>query len=120
MGPSKIRGALISAKEGMIVLGMVAGYAIGYGFSTTTGGWRWTYGMVPAWSIVFGSGVYFLPESARFLLLNGHRDEGLESLKFIYSEVCFSMSPQVYPLVRYALVGWAAEAHCKAKRRCCP
>jgi MFS family permease len=37
MGPPKIRGALISAKEAMIVMGMVLGYAIGYGFSSTDG-----------------------------------------------------------------------------------
>jgi MFS family permease len=37
MGPSKIRGGLISAKEAMIVLGMVLGYSIGYGFSSSVG-----------------------------------------------------------------------------------
>lgn len=44
MAPSSIRGLLVSMKEAFIVLGMVLGYAIGYAYSSTPGGWRYTYG----------------------------------------------------------------------------
>lgn len=43
MAPTQIRGLLVSLKEAFIVVGMVLGYSIGYGYSTTSGGWRWVY-----------------------------------------------------------------------------
>ena len=44
MAPTTIRGLLVSLKEAFIVLGMVLGYSIGYVYSTSSGGWRYTYG----------------------------------------------------------------------------
>eukprot|EP00615_Pteridomonas_danica_P000564 CAMPEP_0114370494 /NCGR_PEP_ID=MMETSP0101-20121206/32550_1 /TAXON_ID=38822 ORGANISM="Pteridomonas danica, Strain PT" /NCGR_SAMPLE_ID=MMETSP0101 /ASSEMBLY_ACC=CAM_ASM_000211 /LENGTH=556 /DNA_ID=CAMNT_0001522047 /DNA_START=37 /DNA_END=1707 /DNA_ORIENTATION=- len=86
MGPSKVRGMLISAKEAMIVLGMVLGYTVGYITEDTVGGWMYTYGVGGVLACLFGAGVFYLPESARWLILQGRHVEGKESLDFVYSE----------------------------------
>lgn len=60
MAPASIRGLLVSMKEAFIVLGMLLGYSVGYGYSETPGGWRLTY----AWSTIIAmmmfSGMFYL------------------------------------------------------------
>jgi MFS family permease len=83
MAPSTIRGLLVSMKEAFIVLGMVAGYTIGYIYEYTAGGWRSTY----LWSVsvagVMFLGMMYLPYSARWLALKGRINEARQSLKFV-------------------------------------
>ena len=67
--PAQLRGALVSAKEAMIVLGMLLGYIVGALFQTTEGGWRYVFWLVLPLAFVFGAGVYFLPPSPRWLSL---------------------------------------------------
>ena len=83
MAPTQIRGLLISMKEAFIVLGMLLGYSIGYGFSTIVGGWRYTYGIASIYSIFMLLGMYMLPESSRWLALNHRRDEAIASLRYV-------------------------------------
>lgn len=86
MGPSSIRGLLISMKEASIVLGILLGYVVGFGFSSTLAGWRWTY----ACSLVLSSTMlilsFVIPKSTRWLMLVKRDDEAIESLKFVYSK----------------------------------
>jgi len=95
MAPSAVRGLLISSKEGMIVVGMVAGYVFGDVFSHTPGGWAATYALVPATTIAYACGVCFLPESARWLGLTGRTVESLESLRFVYSSGAEGIAKEV-------------------------
>lgn len=83
MAPSAIRGLLVSLKEAFIVLGMVLGYAIGYSYSTTPGGWRYTYLWSAPFSIAMFMGMTYLPYSARWLALKGRINEARQSLKFV-------------------------------------
>jgi len=83
MAPTEIRGLLISMKEAFIVLGMLLGYSIGYGFSSVVGGWRYTYGLASFYSIFMLLGMYILPESSRWLALNHRNDEAITSLRFV-------------------------------------
>jgi len=83
MAPTQIRGLLISMKEAFIVLGMLLGYSIGYGFSSIVGGWRYTYGIASIYSIFMLLGMYMLPESSRWLALNHRRDEAIASLRYV-------------------------------------
>ena len=57
---------------------------IGDYFAYTAGGWRYVYGFAPCVALVYGTGVFALPYSARWLVLQGRVDEAKESLKFIY------------------------------------
>eukprot|EP01035_Chromulina_nebulosa_P017396 gene17396-22945_t len=83
MAPSQIRGLLVSLKEGFVVLGMVLGYTIGYLFSETVGGWRYTYGFGSIISVIMLFGMIYLPYSARWLALKGRINEATLSLKFV-------------------------------------
>ena len=67
LAPPAIRGALVSLKEGMIVLGMLLGYVVGYLYSGVSGGWRVTYlaSVLPA--VVMFLGVLRLPAPPRWL-----------------------------------------------------
>lgn len=47
---------------------MVWGYAIGVMMENTTSGWRLTFGMEAILGVFFGMGVFYLPESARWLI----------------------------------------------------
>jgi predicted flap endonuclease-1-like 5' DNA nuclease len=67
------------------------------------GGWRWTYGVVPVLSLVYLAGVFALPESARYLLLNGRTDEGLASLRFVYASGAEAIFKEVQDVARASL-----------------
>ncbi|KAI8565240.1 hypothetical protein RHMOL_Rhmol03G0243900 [Rhododendron molle] len=74
--PSQIRGQLISLKEFFIVLGMVAGYALGSLLVDTVSGWRYMYGASTPIAIVMGIGMWWLPASPRWLLLCAIQGKG--------------------------------------------
>ncbi|KAI3424105.1 hypothetical protein D9Q98_009466 [Chlorella vulgaris] len=69
--PAKVRGLLISLKEAFIVGGILAGYAASYVYIEQLGGWRWMYGLAALPAVVLAAGMYWLPESPRWLLLSG-------------------------------------------------
>jgi MFS family permease len=75
MSPASIRGVLVSLKEGMIVVGMLLGYTVGYVFQHQKGGWRNTYSVSVILGICMFVGVYMLPPSARWLALKGRIHE---------------------------------------------
>jgi hypothetical protein len=56
----------VSLKEAFIVLGITIGYAIGYSYSATKGGWRYTYGWSIPVAIAMFLGMSYLPYSARY------------------------------------------------------
>ncbi|KAL7575627.1 hypothetical protein ACA910_011454 [Epithemia clementina (nom. ined.)] len=84
MGPSPIRGILVSLKEACIVLGIVMGYTLGFLFTQ----WKYTYGssMVPSLTMLVLA-TYAIPESCRWLLLQGTQQseaEALKALQFVF------------------------------------
>jgi len=91
MAPARIRGAVVSAKEAMIVSGIVAGYAIGNilmpssedTFSSSAS-WVQLYMVSLAISVPSVGLAWMIPRSVRWLLLQGHHPEAYESIKFIY------------------------------------
>jgi len=84
MSPSSIRGTLVSLKEAAIVVGILMGYLVGYSFQNIENGWTFTYGvsLIPACIVFFG--MYMLPPSSRWLMLQGQYIEAKKSLSFIY------------------------------------
>lgn len=84
MLPPSIRGALVSGKEVAIVMGILMGYAIGYGFSSTYRGWAYTYASTLIASVMMLVLSYRIPYSARWLVSQGRDDEALVALMFVW------------------------------------
>ena len=63
LSPTKLRGRMVVLNNAMITFGQVVAYAIGAGFETMNGGWRWMIGLgaVPAGLQILS--LFFLPES---------------------------------------------------------
>ncbi|RHN61013.1 putative major facilitator, sugar transporter, major facilitator superfamily [Medicago truncatula] len=74
--PSQIRGTLVSLKELFIVLGILLGYFVGSFQISTVGGWRFMYGFSAPLAVLMGLGMWTLPESPRWLLLNAVQGKG--------------------------------------------
>jgi sugar porter (SP) family MFS transporter len=75
VSPRKIRGALVSLNQLAITIGIFVSYLIDLGFANTHQGWRWMFiiGVVPA--IVLGVGMFFLPDTPRWLMSKGKDKE---------------------------------------------
>ncbi|KAF5930837.1 hypothetical protein HYC85_031710 [Camellia sinensis] len=71
--PSQIRGTLISLKELFIVLGILI---------NAIGGWRYMYGVSAPIALIMGLGMWSLPPSPRWLLLQAVQGKGsIQELK---------------------------------------
>ena len=88
ISPQKVRGCLISMYQLMITIGIVlaflsntwlASYATFWGM--TGGHWRIMLGVIAAPAAIMFLGVLFLPESPRWLLLNGFKDRAVAVFK---------------------------------------
>ncbi|XP_057541247.1 D-xylose-proton symporter-like 2 [Amaranthus tricolor] len=74
--PSDVRGRLISMKEFFIVIGVVIGYAIGSFLVNVISGWRYMYAMSSPISVIMAIGMWWLPDSPRWLLLCAIQGKG--------------------------------------------
>lgn len=74
--PSQIRGQLISLKEFFIVLGMLMGYIAGSLLVESVSGWRLIYGISSPLSFIMGIGMWWLPPSPRWILLQAIQGKG--------------------------------------------
>lgn len=62
--PARLRGLFISAKEALIVLGILLGYFISYLYVDVEGGWRWNYRLAFPLVLLFGIGMVKMLASA--------------------------------------------------------
>jgi MFS family permease len=67
ISPASVRGALVAAKEGVIVLGIFLGFAVGAVFMGMEGGWRWMLTVGSVLGALMGVGLKPLPRSPRWL-----------------------------------------------------
>ncbi|NID16428.1 sugar porter family MFS transporter [Luteibacter yeojuensis] len=74
VAPERIRGAMISTYQLMITTGILLAFLSDTALSST-GNWRWMLGIIAAPGILFAIGLFFLPDSPRWLLLVGRRQE---------------------------------------------
>jgi SP family galactose:H+ symporter-like MFS transporter len=91
ISPQKVRGSLISMYQLMITIGIVlaflsntwlASYAT---FGGVTGGhWRTMLGVISVPAAVMFLGVFFLPESPRWLFLKGFKDRAVAVFRGMY------------------------------------
>lgn len=77
--PARVRGALVAVNMLAITTGIVAAYLTDYAL-TGNGGWRWMFGLgvVPAIGLTFG--MWFLPDSPRWLVSRSRVEQAKEAL----------------------------------------
>ena len=70
IAPPGSRGALVSLNQLMITIGILLSYIVGVAF-TPIEGWRWMFAVAIIPALILGIGMFFLPESPRWLVKNG-------------------------------------------------
>ncbi len=80
LSPTHVRGALVSINQLAITVGIFASYLVDLGFATHHEGWRWMFlvGLVP--SLILGIGMFFLPDSPRWLMTYRGEDKARKVL----------------------------------------
>ncbi len=76
VAPERIRGAMISTYQLMITIGIFVAFLSDTAFSYS-GAWRWMLGIIALPGALFLLGVLALPESPRWLLLRGRRNDAM-------------------------------------------
>ena len=83
ISPSRERGALVTLNQLMITIGILVSYIADYLLSddSKADSWRWMFlvGFIPA--IILLIGMFFLPETPRWLIGKGRWDEGKRILE---------------------------------------
>jgi sugar porter (SP) family MFS transporter len=85
MSPHKVRGAIVSAKETVIVGGILVGYTVGNFLSGDPFGWIYLYGICGVAAVPIFALTYCIPESKRWLLMQGLDEEASGSMRFLYN-----------------------------------
>ncbi|EDQ89041.1 predicted protein [Monosiga brevicollis MX1] len=82
LAPASVRGALVSLNEISINIGVLLGYLNSWAFSglPVSQSWRWMLGLGCLPPVVIMVALFFMPESPRYLLRRGRRDEAFRVL----------------------------------------
>jgi MFS transporter, SP family, galactose:H+ symporter len=80
VAPEYIRGAMVSLYQLMITIGILVAFLSDTAFSYT-GNWRWMLGVIAIPGVLFLFGVFFLPDSPRWLLMRKRDAEALDVLQ---------------------------------------
>jgi len=83
VAPPKIRGTLITIYQLAITLGILVSYLVNYGLHEVDNNWRWMFatGLIP--SVLFFTGLIFIPESPRWLVKAGFKEKATAVLERI-------------------------------------
>ncbi len=80
VAPADARGWQVSLFQLAITSGILLAYLADYAFAQIQS-WRWMFGVAVIPAAIFGSGMIFLPESPRWLLLRGQRERARATLE---------------------------------------
>lgn len=87
ISPAEVRGRMVAINQLTIVLGQVITHLENFLLRDSgPDAWRWMFGLGMAPSFLFLAGVFFLPESPRWLLRAGREDETRKVLGRIGSQ----------------------------------
>ena len=78
--PAKVRGSLVAVNMLAITTGIVVAYLVDYAFSASQG-WRYMFGLAALPSIGLVIGMWWLPDSPRWLISRSKVDEARKVLK---------------------------------------
>ena len=73
VAPPHARGWVVSLFQLAVTIGIVVAYLTDYAFAGIEG-WRWMLGLAVVPALVFGTGMFFLPETPRWLIRGGHHE----------------------------------------------
>lgn len=82
IAPVDIRGRLVSINQLALTCGIVISYLVDYVFAPSQA-WRWMFALALIPAAIFCAGLFFIPDSPRWLLVRGHADEAEAVLKQI-------------------------------------
>lgn len=85
IAPGQVRGAMVSAYQLMITVGILVAFLSDTAFSSA-GAWRWMLGVVAIPAGIFLLGVIALPNSPRWLMMKGRNDEARKVLNSLRPE----------------------------------
>jgi sugar porter (SP) family MFS transporter len=80
IAPAEFRGRLVSLFQIFIVLGLFLTFTVNYYVSESSHAWRTMFWLGGIPSIIFFLGLFFLPESPRWLILNSRVNEATKVL----------------------------------------
>ena len=80
VSPARNRGTMVAIYQLTIVLGILISYTINYWLHDADNNWRWMFatGIIP--SVLFFVGLFFIPESPRWLYKDGQKERSLKVL----------------------------------------
>ncbi len=86
VSPARNRGRLVAIYQLTIVIGILCSYSINYLLHDVAKNWRWMFatGTIP--SVLFFTGLFFIPESPRWLYKAGKKEEAFRVLARIGGE----------------------------------
>jgi len=107
VAPEYIRGAMVSLYQLMITIGIFVAFLSDTAFSYS-GNWRWMLGVIAVPGILFLFGVFLLPESPRWLMMRGSRDDALEVLRRLRGDpaVVTRESHDIEDALKTPQLGW--------------
>ena len=73
VSPADARGWTVSLFQLAVTLGILIAYIVDYAFAQIEG-WRWMFGLALIPAAIFAIGMFYLPESPRWLAKCGHKD----------------------------------------------
>ena len=82
VSPADARGWTVSLFQLAITVGILLAYLVDYAFADMRG-WRWMFGLAVVPATIFALGMFFLPESPRWLVRRGR----LETARTILSRI---------------------------------
>jgi SP family galactose:H+ symporter-like MFS transporter len=82
VAPANARGWQVSLFQLAITVGILLAYLVDYAFAGIQG-WRWMFGLAVFPAAIFGAGMFFLPESPRWLLRRGQNETARAMLERI-------------------------------------
>ncbi|WP_131116425.1 sugar porter family MFS transporter [Lichenihabitans psoromatis] len=79
--PAKVRGSLVAVNMLAITSGIVVAYLVDYAFSAASGGWRFMFGLAAIPSVALIIGMWWLPDSPRWLIGKSKVDQARQILQ---------------------------------------
>lgn len=81
IAPAKRRGLLVSFNEVGICIGILLAYSVNVVFIGLPSGWRYMFGLSGIPAAIQGVGMFFLPHSPRWLIVNGQDEKACKMIQ---------------------------------------
>ena len=94
VAPARARGRVVELYEVMLCLGMLTSALIDAALDDVTGNWRWMVGAPAIPAIIMCLAVCILPESPRWLVVQGRLDEALAVIHKVHTNQLLPVGAQ--------------------------